>query len=472
MLMISCSRAAVVPKLFHSIGARSGTDSRFLLSSSSAVSRDSGFDSSLIHWNTFSFDGARACGLLGGGLDQPIGGHRLGTLDRQSEGTVPHERGQHAEGTGHTEQHGVVVHLLQAVVLEQHARVGVYVRPRVLHLAELGQDWRHDLVDVRDQPEQRIVRQMLEGELALAGVARIGLAQHGVPVARHDLARLERLPDELLHLVLARVVAELLAELLQPHQHLLVGEPVQRTGETVHAGRERQVRVAQGRPDQMDRVRRHVATLVVAVDRQVQAHQLRELLVLVAEHLGEVGRPVLLRVDRPDTLAVAMVAAITGSFAIRSMLSSYTYSQYLLLCTPSAYALANLLSWLSAVTAQLSCDIGCSVVGMLFSIVTTCDGSAARLAHSRDSASTCAFDGTSPVISNQNRPSGSGSWPPCELVVETLTLSSNTVQCSMTKQTVWASAPCPCERIIIIEAKVCAVGGIADEGGDRRQCVL
>lgn len=42
--------AAIVPNECHSIGARSGTDSRFLLSSSSAFSRVSGLDSSLIHW--------------------------------------------------------------------------------------------------------------------------------------------------------------------------------------------------------------------------------------------------------------------------------------------------------------------------------------------------------------------------------------------------------------------------------------
>uniref|UniRef100_A0A2M4C5E3 Putative secreted protein n=1 Tax=Anopheles marajoara TaxID=58244 RepID=A0A2M4C5E3_9DIPT len=131
-------------------------------------------------------------------------------------------------------------------------------------------------------------------------------------VTGHHLARLQRLPNELLHLVLARVIAQLLAQLLQPHQHLLVGETVQRTGETVHTGRERQVRIAQGRSDQMDGVRGHIATLVVTVDGEVQAHQLGELLVLVAQHLGEVGRPILLRVDRPDTLAVAVRVAVDG----------------------------------------------------------------------------------------------------------------------------------------------------------------
>lgn len=51
MFTISCSRAHAVPKLFHNIGAKSV--SRFLLSSSRAVSRVSGWANSLIHWYTY-----------------------------------------------------------------------------------------------------------------------------------------------------------------------------------------------------------------------------------------------------------------------------------------------------------------------------------------------------------------------------------------------------------------------------------
>lgn len=50
----TCRRAAIVPQECQSIGARSGTDSRFLLSSSRAFSRVSGLDSSFIHWYIFS----------------------------------------------------------------------------------------------------------------------------------------------------------------------------------------------------------------------------------------------------------------------------------------------------------------------------------------------------------------------------------------------------------------------------------
>lgn len=73
------------------------------------------------------------------------------------------------------------------------------------------------------------------------------------------------------------------------------------------------------------------------------------------------------------------------NFAARQ--SSLT-SQYFDLCTPDEYAWANLLSELSAVIALLNWDMGCKVVGKLFSSVTTCDGRAARFAHSFESACT------------------------------------------------------------------------------------
>lgn len=42
----------------------------------------------------------------------------------------------------------------------------------------------------------------------LAGVARVGLAQHCVAIARHNLAALQRVPNKLLELLLARVLAQ------------------------------------------------------------------------------------------------------------------------------------------------------------------------------------------------------------------------------------------------------------------------
>lgn len=120
-------------------------------------------------------------------LNEHVGGEGLGTLDGQAESAIPDEGGEHAEGTGHAKQYGVIVHLLHAVVLQQDTGVGIYIGPGVLDLAGFGKDWGHHLVDLGDKLEQLIVGQMLEGELSLAGVTRIGLAEHSMAVAGHNL---------------------------------------------------------------------------------------------------------------------------------------------------------------------------------------------------------------------------------------------------------------------------------------------
>lgn len=52
-------------------------------------------------------------------LHERVGGEGLGPLDGEAEGTGPDKLGQHSQGAGHSEQHGVVVHLLHAVILKQ-----------------------------------------------------------------------------------------------------------------------------------------------------------------------------------------------------------------------------------------------------------------------------------------------------------------------------------------------------------------
>ena len=91
--------------------------------------------------------------------------------------------------------------------------MGVHVGPGVLHLAGLHEDRGHDGVELADQLEHLVLGQVLEGELALAGVARVGLPEDGVAVAGHDLAGLEQAPDVVLQLVVGRVEANVLDNL-------------------------------------------------------------------------------------------------------------------------------------------------------------------------------------------------------------------------------------------------------------------
>ena len=58
----------------------------------------------------------------------------LGSLDGQTQGAVPDQLHQRAQRAADTEGHGVVQRLLEAVVVEEHARGGIDVRVGVLGL--------------------------------------------------------------------------------------------------------------------------------------------------------------------------------------------------------------------------------------------------------------------------------------------------------------------------------------------------
>ena len=139
---------------------------------------------------------------------------------------------------------------------------------------------------------------MVEAELALRHVARVGLAQHGVAVARDDLAGVEGIPQRLGDQFLGRldVLAVLLLELHGPVEHFLVGQAVQRAGQAVEAGGVGIVGVGQGRVHQVGGVGRDVAGLVVGVEDEVHPGHVLVLFAL-ADHVGEVGAHVELRID-------------------------------------------------------------------------------------------------------------------------------------------------------------------------------
>ena len=169
----------------------------------------------------------------------------------------------------------------------------------------LREHTRRDPVDHVDEPEQRVARQVLLAELHLRNVARVGLAQHGVPVAGDDLTGVEGVPQRLLDVLFRRFgAAELLLELHDPAQHLLVREAVERARKAVDAGRKCVVGVRQRGGNEVGGVRRDVAGLVIGVQDEVHP---RDVVVRLGDpHLvGEVAAEVELRIG--DDLGVALV---------------------------------------------------------------------------------------------------------------------------------------------------------------------
>ena len=189
------------------------------------------------------------------------------------------------------EQDRVEVPLAQPVVPLNDAGLSIDVRPGILGLAVLFQDAGSHLKDHGDQLEQRIVLEARsrETELALRHVARVGLTQHGVTVARNHLTGLERVPQSHGDQFLGRLrgPAVLLLELDGPIQDFLVRKSVQRASKSVEAGGISVIGIGQRRVHQVRGVRGNVAGLVVGVQDEVHAGDILVFLAL-ANHFGEV----------------------------------------------------------------------------------------------------------------------------------------------------------------------------------------
>lgn len=91
----------------------------------------------------------------------------------------------------------------------------------------LSQDTRSDLVDLADQVEHWVVRQLAESKLALRHVTGVGLTEDGVTVSGNDLAGVEGGPQVVLDVLVAKVATNGALHLGEPVEHLLVG-PIER----------------------------------------------------------------------------------------------------------------------------------------------------------------------------------------------------------------------------------------------------
>lgn len=99
----------------------------------------------------------------------------------------------------------------------------INIGERVLGLSVLGQNTGSNLVDLADQVEHRVVRQLAESEFALGHVTGISLAQNGVTVARNNTAGIEGRPEVVLDGLVAKVVSNGFLHLSEPVKNFLVG---------------------------------------------------------------------------------------------------------------------------------------------------------------------------------------------------------------------------------------------------------
>jgi len=247
-------------------------------------------------------------------LGPGLGAERLWSLDWRTERAVNDELRKDTESTGDTEEDGVEALLGEAVVLEEDTGVSVDVRVWVLGLSVLGENTWSDLVDLRNELEHWVVWKVLLGELALADVTWVGLAEYGVTVTWNDTTALEGGPEVVLDGLVGQVVADRLLHLDQPVEDFLVGKTVEWTGKTVQTSGEGEVWRAEGGTDQVSGVGGNVTTLVVSVDGHVESHELDKVRVLgKSELVGQVPGEVLVLLGGWDLAVLEDIAVDAGS---------------------------------------------------------------------------------------------------------------------------------------------------------------
>lgn len=146
---------------------------------------------------------------------------------------------------------------------QQHTGMGVHIRPRVLCLTRLQQNTRDDIVNLTNEFEERVIGKVLEGELALGGVAGISLAEDGMTVAGDDLATLEGGPDIGFDGVVCGVFTDLRLHFAEPEEDFLVGKAVEGACETVEGSTECEEGVGESGADEFTGVSGNVAAFVV-----------------------------------------------------------------------------------------------------------------------------------------------------------------------------------------------------------------
>lgn len=216
--------------------------------------------------------------------------------------------------------------------MEENAGAAVNVGVGVLGLSVLLEHLGSDAAVLLNQLE--------DGVLGNAGTrrgivhesleSRIGLAQDGVAVAGHDAARVEGRPEVVVDILFGVVGGDGLLHLENPSKHLLGGKtgtivsndgeegrkldlPVKRTGQTLETSTVRKEGIAEGAANKVSGVGRHVATLVVTVESEVETQEVLEVLVLLAalaEHGSKVVGPILLQVNLGGESTAALVGVL------------------------------------------------------------------------------------------------------------------------------------------------------------------
>mmetsp|Transcript_29586 Transcript_29586/g.46467 ORF Transcript_29586/g.46467 Transcript_29586/m.46467 type:complete len:331 (+) Transcript_29586:271-1263(+) len=241
----------------------------------------------------------------------------LGPLQRQSQSPIPIQLAQTTHSPRHTKQHGVILILGESIMPQQHSRMRIDIGIRVGNLPMLRQNTRHYGINRFDNLEQWIIRHVLQSKLTLAGVTRIRLPQHGMSISRNHLFGIQSLPCKLgnslsIHLFSLRL--ELGLEGLNPLEHLLIGQSVQWSRQSIQPRRIGQIRITQCGPYQMCRVGTGIPPLVISMDTQIQSHQFIKTGIVISQHTTKVTGIIQRLVLGDDPIKVDIAVNLRGNF--------------------------------------------------------------------------------------------------------------------------------------------------------------
>jgi hypothetical protein len=191
----------------------------------------------------------------------------VGALNGHSQGAGPNLSGHDTEGTGDTEEDGVVVVLGKSVVHKEGSGSAINIGPGVLNFTSGSEEVGDGLVVGAHEVDEVVVLDVLLGELKLEHEAGVSLAEDGVTVAGDDLTGGKGVGNVGLDVVLGPVLAELFLEGKDEGKAFLVGESVEGTSETVHTSGEGEVGVGEGRADEVGSVSGDIATFVITIGK-------------------------------------------------------------------------------------------------------------------------------------------------------------------------------------------------------------
>jgi hypothetical protein len=222
----------------------------------------------------------------------PFEGDGAGSFDGETESSSPEQVGHATEGSGDSEDDGVVVEFGHTVMVQQDTGVGINIGPGVLDFTEVLKDGGNDIVDSLAEFDEGIVLDVFNGEFSLMDISGVSVSEDGVTITGNDLSGTEGSLGEFLDLFSGDVVTEFSLQVQQPSQDFLIGETVEGTSETVKGSGVREIRISQSGTDQVASMGRDVTTFVIRVDGQITSNAFLDFVLLITQLVSEVTSPI------------------------------------------------------------------------------------------------------------------------------------------------------------------------------------